>query len=76
MARKLAYDQINKRTFMRENVQSYALTGTRVCAACKKPHKILFHYWYEKDIGGDDKPDKFALPFCCIKHYRDYYGNQ
>ena len=74
MARKLEYDKANKRTLMKENVQGNVITGTRICAECRKSYKTLYYYWYEPDIGGQDKPPKYTLPFCSIEHFRKYYA--
>ena len=73
MARKLHYDRANKRTFMRENVMGNTITGVRVCAACKKQRKTLYKYWFEPDIGGSDTAPRYAVPFCSIDCYREYF---
>jgi hypothetical protein len=69
MARKLERDAVNKRTLMRENALKRGY-----CMNCKRDGTFnqLYKYWYENDIGGDDKPDRFALPFCSIGCYRAY----
>lgn len=71
MARKLEYDKENKRTLMRENALKRG-----VCMWCKRNgiENQLYKYWYEPDIGGIDKPDRFAMPFCSIDCYRAYYN--
>jgi hypothetical protein len=73
MARKLHYDKERKATFTKENVMGNTMTGVRVCALCKSGHKgVLYHYWYEPDIGGNDKPPLHSLPFCSVDCYHKY----
>jgi hypothetical protein len=60
---------------MKENVIGNTMTGTRICAQCRKSYKTLYYYWYEPDIGGDDKAPRYSLPFCCIEHWREYNRN-
>ena len=69
MARKLTRDSENKRTFMRENALKRG-----VCMNCKRSgvENQLYKYWWEPDIGGNDKAERHALPFCSIKCYREY----
>lgn len=69
MARKLTYDREGKRTLMRENALRRG-----VCMWCKRSgiSNQLYKYWYEPDIGGNDRADRHALPFCSIDCYRMY----
>ena len=76
MSRKLYYDRANKRTLMKEDVIGNIMTGTRICAQCRRSYKKLYYYWYEPDIGGNDKPPRHVLPFCSIDHFRHYYSEE
>lgn len=70
-------DDTGKRTLVRETLHFSAIRG---CTKCKcQPlgtRRKLYRYWWEHDgmtRRQCEREERFALPFCSIKHFDAYY---